>query len=97
MQYLRTPLPAWHVGVAAVFGEAPKTIREGASAPLNRCAREVQHLQDHSTQTEEGGAAAVPGTGQIHGERVLDQPRTRSHDDDRIAHEDGFIDVMGDE
>jgi hypothetical protein len=60
----------------------------------DRATSEVHRLQDVSAEAEEILAGAVTWPIYLYWNDLLDPAGTRSHDNDAVAHVDGFIDVM---
>lgn len=88
-----------------VFFQGKRVAKRSASVESSRrsggrrlgVAGEVEEFEDFAAETEEVGAVAFAGTVEIYFYSAFHTPRTGGHDDDAVAHVDGFVDVMGDE
>src|SRR5947199_10444003 len=59
-----------------------------------RSTSEVHRLKNVTAQAKEIRAAAVAWAVHLYWNDLLDPAGTRSHDNDAVAHVDGFVDVM---
>src|SRR5947208_14623283 len=59
-----------------------------------RPTSEMHRLKNVTAQAQEIRAAAVAWPVHLYGNDLLDPAGTRSHDNDAVAHIDGFVDIM---
>src|SRR5947207_954157 len=68
---------------------------EGRLRLFQALAGQVEEVENFAAEAEKISAVALARTFQADGDGAFNAAGRRAHDDDAVAHVDGFVDVMG--
>src|SRR5690349_17729306 len=69
---------------------------DSGAVSVQRSTSEVHDLENLTAEAQEFLAASIAWPVDVYGNDLFDPAGPRSHDDDAVAHVDGFIDVVCD-